>query len=63
MKKKSQIRINRAAAKKKRGKALTAWIVGIFIFVSIMSGVLYMYAKALKTSGIGVELTEKKDEG
>ncbi|MCK4538519.1 MAG: hypothetical protein KAV42_06955 [Candidatus Krumholzibacteria bacterium] len=49
--------------KKRRGRMMTAWIVGIFLFVSIMSGVLYMYAKALKSSGIGVELTEKKDEG
>ena len=49
--------------KKKRGKMMVVWIMGIFLFVSIMSGVLYMYAKALKSSGIGVELTEKKDEG
>ncbi|MBU8922884.1 MAG: hypothetical protein KOO63_13795 [Bacteroidales bacterium] len=49
--------------KKRRGRMLTAWIIGIFLFVSIMSGVLYMYAKALKSSGIGVELSEKKDEG
>ena len=49
--------------RRKRGKMIVAWIIGTFIFVTVMSGALYMYAKALKSSSIGVELSEQKDEG
>jgi hypothetical protein len=47
--------------RKKRGKMIIAWTIGIFLFVSIMSGALYMYARALKSSGIGVELMEENN--
>ncbi|MGD1048838.1 MAG: GNVR domain-containing protein [Candidatus Krumholzibacteriaceae bacterium] len=44
--------------KKKRGVMIAAWIVGVALFVAIMSGALYMYAKQLKSSGLGIELKE-----
>ncbi len=47
--------------RKKRGRMIIAWTIGIFLFVSIMSGALYMYARALKSSGIGVELMEENN--
>lgn len=45
--------------KRKRGRMLVAWIIGLFVFISIMSGALYMYARALKASSIGIELTSE----
>ncbi len=45
--------------KKKRGKMILLWIVGLFLFVSIVSGALYIYARSLKATSIGVELHEK----
>ncbi|MBN1164966.1 MAG: hypothetical protein JXB45_10335 [Candidatus Krumholzibacteriota bacterium] len=45
--------------KKKRGRMILLWIIGIFIFISMMSGALYFYAMSLRGSSIGVELTEE----
>ncbi len=47
--------------RQKRGKMIVAWVIGIFLIVSIVSGALYMYARTLKSSGIGVELTEENN--
>ena len=44
--------------KKKRGVIIVAWIVGMALFVAIMSGALYVYAKQLQSSGLGIELKE-----
>lgn len=45
--------------KKRQGKMVLLWIVGLFLFVSIVSGALYIYARSLKATSIGVELHEK----
>jgi succinoglycan biosynthesis transport protein ExoP len=45
--------------KKKQGKMILLWIVGLFLFVSIVSGALYIYARSLKATSIGVELHEQ----
>jgi len=45
--------------RKKQGKMVLLWIVGLFLFVSIVSGALYIYARSLKATSIGVELHEK----
>lgn len=44
--------------RRKRGKMIVAWIIGLFIFVAMVSGALYMYARALQGTSIGVELRE-----
>jgi uncharacterized protein involved in exopolysaccharide biosynthesis len=44
--------------RKKRGRLILAWIVGLFLFVSFVSGALYMYARVLEGTNIGVELNE-----
>lgn len=49
--------------RKRQGKIILIWIISLFIFISIVSGALYMYARALKSSGIGVELTTEQTEG
>jgi uncharacterized protein involved in exopolysaccharide biosynthesis len=45
--------------RKKRGRLIVAWIVGLFLFVSIVSGSLFMYARMLEGTDIGVELSEE----
>jgi hypothetical protein len=45
--------------KKKRGKIILFWILGLFLFVSIVSGALYMYARSLQATSIGIEMHEK----
>ena len=42
--------------RKQRGLMIVSWVVGVVLFVSIMSGALYMYANKLKSSGLGIEL-------
>jgi succinoglycan biosynthesis transport protein ExoP len=44
--------------KKQRGVMIVSWIVGVTIFVSILSGALYLYENRLKSSGLGVELRD-----
>ncbi len=46
--------------KKRRGVVIISWIVGVTIFVSILSGALYVYANRLKSNGLGVELRDEK---
>ncbi len=45
--------------RKKRGKMILLWIVGLFLFISIVSGAMYMYARNLRSTSIGIELHEK----
>lgn len=45
--------------KQKRGKMILFWIVGLFLFISIVSGAMYMYARSLRSTSIGIELHEK----
>lgn len=46
--------------RKQRGVIIISWIVGVTVFVSILSGALYVYANRLKSSGLGVELRDEK---
>ncbi len=46
--------------KKQRGVVIISWIVGVTLFISILSGALYLYANRLKASGLGVELRDDK---
>jgi len=45
--------------KKQWGKRLLVWIIGLFLFVSIISGAIYFYARTLSSSGLGVKITEE----
>ena len=45
--------------RKKRGVMIISWIVGVTVFVAILSGALYVYANILKSSGFGIELREE----
>jgi succinoglycan biosynthesis transport protein ExoP len=42
--------------KKQRGVVIVTWIAGVMLFIAILSGALYIYAKHLKSSGLGIEL-------
>ena len=44
--------------KRKRGKMILIWAIGIFIFVSVVAGTLYIYERTLREAGIGIRLTE-----
>ncbi len=46
--------------KKKRGRMIVAWIIGVFLFISVVSGTLYMYARALSSANI--DMSTEKDE-
>jgi hypothetical protein len=45
---------------KRRGIVIISWIVGVSVFVSILSGALYLYANSLKSSGLEIELRDEK---
>lgn len=45
--------------KKKRGRMLLYWIVGLFLFVAVVSGSLYIYAQSLRRTGIGIVVREE----
>ncbi|MDD3643396.1 MAG: hypothetical protein PHQ19_08050, partial [Candidatus Krumholzibacteria bacterium] len=45
--------------RRKRGRLILAWVIGLFLFVGFVSGALYMYARVLERTDIGVELTEE----
>jgi len=45
--------------KKRRGKLILFWIIGIVLFSLLLTGSLYIYSKHLKSAGIGVELKDK----
>ena len=42
--------------RKQRGVMIISWIVGLVLFIGILSGALYIYANQLKSSGLGLEL-------
>jgi uncharacterized protein involved in exopolysaccharide biosynthesis len=44
--------------KKKRGRMLIIWTVGLALFIAMVSGAMYIYARALQESSIGVELND-----
>ena len=44
--------------RKKRGRLLLIWTVGLLLFITMVSGAMFIYAKALQESSIGVELNE-----
>jgi hypothetical protein len=44
--------------RKQRGVMIISWIVGLVLFIGIISGALYIYANQLKSSGLGLELKE-----
>jgi len=44
--------------KKKRGRMLLIWSIGLVLFITMISGAMFVYAKALQESSIGVELSE-----
>jgi hypothetical protein len=39
---------------------IISWIVGVTVFVAILSSALYVYANYLKSSGFGIELREER---
>ena len=47
----------------RHGKMVLFWIVGIVVFVAMMSGVFFVYGKVLKGSGLGIELREDRPAG
>lgn len=49
--------------KKQRGVMIVSWIVGVTVFVAVLSGALYIYANRLKSSGLGIELREETPAG
>ena len=46
--------------RKKRGKAILIWIVGLFLFVLIVTATLFIYEKSLRQAGIGVRISESR---
>ena len=44
--------------KKQRGKMILVWTIVLLLFITMVSGVMFVYAISLKGSSIGVELTE-----
>lgn len=44
--------------KRKRGKMILIWAIGIFLFVSVVTGTLYIYERTLRDAGIGIDITE-----
>ncbi len=44
--------------KKKKGRMILIWTIGLILFIAMVSGAMFIYAKALQESSIGVELTD-----
>jgi succinoglycan biosynthesis transport protein ExoP len=44
--------------KKRRGRMIMLWTAGLILFIAMISGAMFIYAKALQESSIGVELSE-----
>jgi len=44
--------------KKKRGRMIILWTAGMILFILMISGSMFIYAKALQESSIGVELSD-----
>ena len=45
--------------KKDWGRKILIWIVGLFLFISLISGAIYFYANTLKSSGLGIKISEE----
>ena len=45
--------------KKDWGRKILIWIIGLFLFISVISGAIYFYANALKSSGLGIKISEE----
>jgi len=45
--------------RKRRGKVILFWIIGIVLFSAILAGSFYVYSKHLKSAGLGVEIKEE----
>lgn len=48
--------------RERRGKAVIIWIIGIVLFVGAVGGSLFIYAKTLQGSSIGIELKQDSSE-
>jgi len=46
--------------KKKRGRMILLWVVGLFLFVSLVTATLYIYERSLRQAGIGVKISESR---
>lgn len=46
--------------KKKRGKMILLWVIGLFLFVSIVTATLYIYERSLRQAGIGVRIHDNR---
>jgi len=44
--------------RKKKGKMILLWVVGLFLFVSIVTVTLYIYERSLREAGIGVRISD-----
>jgi hypothetical protein len=42
--------------KKQRGIMIVSWIVGVILFIVVMSGAFYLYANYLRSSGLGLQI-------
>jgi len=45
--------------RKRKGKVLLFWIIGVALFSAILAGSFYVYSKHLKSAGLGVEIKEE----
>jgi len=48
--------------RERKGKAITIWIIGIILFTAAVGGSLFIYAKTLGGSSIGIELKQETGE-
>lgn len=44
--------------RKRRGRMILIWAIGMLLFITLVSGAMFIYAKALQETSIGVELNE-----
>jgi uncharacterized protein involved in exopolysaccharide biosynthesis len=44
--------------RKKKGRMILIWSIGLVLFIAMVSGAMFIYSKALKESSIGVELSD-----
>jgi hypothetical protein len=46
--------------KKQRGIMIVSWIVGVVLFIVVMSGAFYLYANYLRSSGLGLQIKQEQ---
>jgi len=46
--------------KRKKGKIVLLWIIGLFLFVSIVAATLFIYERSLRQAGIGVRISDTR---